>query len=175
MSEPVKIHWKKDKDLTQGLTDAAVAAWKAEKSHPASAEANGGDEGKTKRKTLPEHEVIIKEMENSTEGSLSFFSWFGFRGRHVSATEAELATKAEAERRAKIRSGEKPAAKEDGDDDDDEEEDNLDFETEIFPAGEDLAMAISEDLYPGALKYFSESNVFKHVILLTIASSRSGR
>ena len=116
-----------------------------------------------------------------TPGSISFFAWFGFRGRDVSAEESAEATKAEEERREKWKnegvvvekpSGEKKEeemeeTKEDDDEEDgsDDEEDGSDDEDddahpelkrEIFPAGEDLAVSLSEDLFPGAIKYFSE-------------------
>ena len=37
-----------------------------------------------------------------------------------------------------------------------EEDDEEEYEWEIFPTGDDLAIAIAEDLWPNALGYFSE-------------------
>ncbi|KAI9676021.1 MAG: hypothetical protein M1817_000764 [Caeruleum heppii] len=164
VSEPVKIRWKKGKDLTQGLTDLAVAAFEAEKR--AEVETNGAGKdakgkGKGKPKRLPEVEAVAKKMETCTEGSLSFFAFFGFRGHHISAAESELATKEEQERRAQGKKegggeGKKPEG--DGPEVEEEDDDDVDeYDTEIFPTGEDLSIALSEDLFPGALKYFTQA------------------
>lgn len=153
VSEPLRIRWKGGKDLTDGLTEAAFYAWEAENKH--TSEANGSDKGEKKRTVLPEHEAVMKKMETATEGSLSFFTWFGFRGRHVTAKESEEYVKAEIKRREDLKSGiGAPLPLKDpegfGEDEDDDE-----LDTEVFPAGEDLAIAISDDLFPGAVKYFS--------------------
>lgn len=50
---------------------------------------------------------------------------------------------------------------EDEDQDEDGEED-IGMSLEIFPDGDDLAIAISEDLWPGAIKYFSASTPSHH-------------
>jgi Nucleosome assembly protein (NAP) len=155
VSEPVKINWKKGKDLTDGLTDAAVAAWEAENKVSSS----NGDKLKGKvvsEAKSPTQEVLEKLA--AAHSQASFFSWFGFRGRRVSAEESSEAVKEDEERRAKIRKGEKvfsDANKEPGQDpgEEDLEEEESDI---VFPAGEELAIAISEDLFPGALKYFSK-------------------
>ncbi|KAI9792350.1 MAG: hypothetical protein M1833_001121 [Piccolia ochrophora] len=153
VSEPVKIQWKKGKDLTDGLTDLVVEAWTAEKR--SEQVANGtASKGISKRLDLPEHKAIIKKLETASEGSQSFFAWFAFRGRHISSEESVAATKAEAERREKVKTGDKTDRK--AEDDESEDEDAPEMELEIFPAGDDLAVAISEDLFPGALKYFSQ-------------------
>ena len=153
VSEPIKIRWKKGKDLTQGLTDAAYAAWKAEQG--ASATSNGRKD--TKR--LPEQEAVIQKMEKVSEGSMSFFSWFGYRGRHITAEESTAANAKEKERREKAKQGEKEAPEAEEEDALKEEAIETEMRMEIFPPGEDLAMAISEDLFPGALKYFSKYQV----------------
>ncbi|KAI9818254.1 MAG: hypothetical protein M1832_004470 [Thelocarpon impressellum] len=154
VSDPVKISWKKGKDLSQGLTDAAVAAWEAEKA--ALPEGNGvQSKEKGTRTLLPEQEAVINKMETVTEGSLSFFSWFAFRGRHVTAEESEAATRAERERRDDAKMGIKAPAKDE--ETADQEEGDLDADMEVFPAGEELAVGISDDLFPGALKYFSQA------------------
>ncbi|KAI9830022.1 MAG: hypothetical protein M1819_005852 [Sarea resinae] len=151
VSEPVKINWKKDKDLTEGLTDAAFKLWEAEKKT-----ANGSSaKGKDKKEPIQEHKDLVKLVEDSTEGSMSFFAWFCFRGRDVSAEESVEAEKEEKERREKIKKGEKVESKEDDDDDDDEEESWL--EREFFPQGEELAVSLSEDIWPGAIKYFTQA------------------
>ena len=45
------------------------------------------------------------------------------------------------------------------------EEDDLGMSLEIFPDGDDLAVAFTEDLWPGAIKYFSESMHSFYLIL----------
>ncbi|KAH0547799.1 hypothetical protein FGG08_000056 [Glutinoglossum americanum] len=166
VSEPVKINWKEGKDLSCGLTDAAVAAFEAEARGARAAAvvaANGNKQkGKaTAEKKTPEQEALENLAAGSTQGSL--FAWFGFRGRRVTAEESVEAVKEEDERRAKLRKGEKASSDInmrpiDGDEQDSMEEDLEEDDADlIFPAGEELAIAISEDLFPGALKYFTQA------------------
>ena len=179
VSEPVKIHWKKGKDLTDGLTDAAVAYWDAKQkieSHESSE--NDEKQKEEKMKELPEYKALVKKVGSSDEGSLSFFAWFGFTAgrRYISAEESAAANKAVAERRERRtrRMDEKESEKRndvsdsneiDEDDDegsDDEEEEGYEEDisesaqdTEIFPNGEELATLLAEEIWPQAIKYFS--------------------
>ena len=159
VSEPVRIHWKQDKDLTKGLLGAACDLADAEK--------KGGE-----RKKLPEFEKLVNkvgeieaEAAAADEGDeededpmspagASFFAFFGYRGRDVSAEQSKAAVKEEQERWAKIAKGE--AVDDDEEDDDDDEDDDADDleDAEIFPDGEELAIALAEDLWPNALKYY---------------------
>jgi len=153
VSEPVKIDWKKDRDLTGGLLDLVVKAWEQES-------------GKISEKLTAEQMSLIKQIESTGMGGLSFFAWFGFIGRRISAAESVEATKAEAKAVADRKAGKKSDGCCDGDHADghahgegeDEEMEDLDLEMslEIFPDGDDLAVAIAEDLWPGAIKYFSK-------------------
>jgi hypothetical protein len=168
VSEPVCIRWKKGKDLTGGLLDLVCKAWEADlarqqehdsksssssssssnSSGSLSAGAEGGDAMTTEQKALK------KKINQTGMGGLSFFAWFGFIGRRVSAKESEEATRREAERREGRRQGQKiesPVEHES------EEGEGPGMSLEIFPDGDDLAVAITEDLWPGAIKYFSES------------------
>ena len=65
----------------------------------------------------------------------------------------------EKEERRKRKAGEEVVKKDDEDEemgeDDDEDEDDEDDDLDIFPMGDAVAMAIADDLWPGALKYFS--------------------
>lgn len=216
VSEPVRIRWKgKGKDLTEGLTDAVYRAWMAEKkqqekqkqkqkqegklsdSNDGDININGKEDAKEKGKgkkapkmpILPEHRELDKKLQGSTEGALSFFTWFAYRGPHVTAEESALAT-AEAhlgglkggrrggddddddDNRKRKRGagdaaeegddaseGEEEGEEKKDDEDEDEDEEN-DMEREVFPNGEELAVAISEDLFPSAMKYFSELSSF---------------
>lgn len=167
VSEPVRINWKKDMDLTKGLLDAACDLADAEKK-------KGGD-----RKKLPEYEALVKKIEAIEEeamaadeedevdedplagqspAGISFFAFFGYRGRDVTAEQSKQAVKEDEARWAKIAKGEKvDEDDEDEDEDDDDEDEYLDDgleEAEIFDDGEELAVALAEDLWPGALNYY---------------------
>ncbi|OCL15107.1 hypothetical protein AOQ84DRAFT_307784 [Glonium stellatum] len=150
VSEPVKIHWKKGKDLTGGLTDAAVKLWDAKLK--AAGSANG--DAKAKASSLPEYKALMKKIEQGEEASLSFFAWFGFVSswRYVSAEESEAATAAELERREKRKKGEKV------EDEPEDEPDNDHQQTEVYPPGEEIATIIAEDLWPQAIKYYKSTH-----------------
>lgn len=146
VSEPVEIRWKKGKDLTNGLLGMVKRVWDEEQARK---ETKKGDEPTAEQKALK------KKIENTGLGGISFFAWFGFIGRRVSAEQSRLATEQEALRRKQRAEGKSA----DGESDEEvEEEDGEVVEYEIFPDGDSLAVAISEDLWPGAIKYFSMSN-----------------
>lgn len=151
VSEPVKINWKKGQDLTDGLTDAAYQLYQAKQKLVETA--NGS--AKSKETSLPEYKSLA-EMIEMTDGSNSFFSWFGFASSYkwISAEESEQASKVEAENLEKRRRGEKIK-------DEEPEDDGQDFqETEVFPQGDELAMIIAEDMWPSAIKYYSMCRSF---------------
>jgi len=150
VSEPVKINWKKGKDPTEGLTDAAFNLAEAKKKLDQSA---NGESKPRQTSELPEYKKLAIMMEESTEAAQSFFSWFAFVSswRWISAEESELAEKADVERLEKLRRGEKVEEPEE------EEEDQVDYqETEVFPQGDVIATLIAEDLWPSAIKYYSK-------------------
>jgi hypothetical protein len=151
VSEPVAIDWKKDRDLTGGLLDMVCRAWEREQRE----DGEGREVGLS-----DEQKALKKKIDNTGMGGLSFFAWFGFIGRRVSAEESADVTKMERERREKKLPLE-PAAVED-----DEAEDDVGMSLEIFPDGDDLAVAITEDLWPGAIKYFSA-----YLLLLPLLAS----
>lgn len=165
VSDPVRINWKKDMDLTKGLLDASCDLFDAEK--------KGGD-----RKKLPQFEALVKkiaeledeeddeEMDEDDEDpqsptGTSFFAFFGYRGRDVSAEISKAANKEDDERYAKILKGEKLEDDDESDDEEDDEEDDElsdDLEdAEIFPSGEELAISLAEDLWTDAMKYYVAS------------------
>ncbi|CAG8051721.1 unnamed protein product [Penicillium salamii] len=162
VSEPVRINWKKDADLTKGLLDAACDLAEAEKK-------KGGD-----RKKLPEFAALVKKVEeteaeaaNAEEEEddeedmpspvgVSFFAFFGYRGRDVSAAKSQESAKEIEARWAKVQNGEDISEAGDSDDEDEEEDDGFE-DAEIFPDGDDLAVAIAEDLWPDALNYYIQS------------------
>jgi hypothetical protein len=159
VSEPVRINWKKDMDLTKGLLDAACDLAEAEKK-------KGGD-----RKKLPEYAALVKKVEeveaeeaNADEEDddteepspvgVSFFGFFGYRGRDVSAAKSKESAKEIDARWAKVQNGEDIDEAGDSDDEEEDEDDDGLEEAEIFPDGDDLAVAIAEDLWPDALNYY---------------------
>ena len=148
MSEPVKIQWKKDRDLTGGLLDMVCTAYSVSETSSTSSKLN---------RLTPEQKALKKKIESTGMGGLSFFAWFGFIGRYVSAEESREANRIERERK-QARLENKDALEEV--DKEEDEEDDVGMSLEIFPDGDDLAIAITEDLWPGAIKYFSELAYF---------------
>jgi hypothetical protein len=101
-------------------------------------------------------------MDQTGMGGVTFFAWFGYIGEYVTPEESKEAIAEEKEERRKRKAGEEVAKKDDDDEDeemgeDDEDDDEEDDDLDIFPTGDAVAMAIADDLWPGALKYFSES------------------
>lgn len=147
VSEPVEIHWKKGKDLTGGLLGTVKKVWAAQQ-----ASAKTGD---TKPKDLTADErALKKKIEDTGLGGLSFFAWFGYVGKNVSAEESKEADEKARKERASRQEGNHSSADDGSEDGEEEGEDEN--ELEIFPEGENLAIAISEDLWPNAIKYFSK-------------------
>lgn len=140
VSEPVKIDWKsKDKDLTQGMLDLVCQVRDAEKKA-----------GKKLDDDAEPKKSLLALMEETGLGGVSFFAWFGFCGRDVSAEQSVEAFKIEQDKRQRRKAGE------DVQDDEEEDDDDFDeYETEIFPTADDVAVCIAEDVWPNAIKYFS--------------------
>ncbi|KAK5133921.1 hypothetical protein LTR08_007150 [Meristemomyces frigidus] len=146
VSEPVKIHWKKSKDLTDGLTDAAVALWIArEKAGDATATA------------LPEYKALEKKVENWNGSNTSFFTWFGWVSgrRYVSLEESEKANAEHATRKEARKSGSKSRTDDAEDTEDAEAED--DSAVEVHQQGEEVAASLAEDVWPNAIKFFTQA------------------
>ncbi|KAL3418028.1 hypothetical protein PVAG01_11038 [Phlyctema vagabunda] len=145
VSEPVPIKWKKGKDLTGGLLDLVCKSWEAGIKEP---------KDKSKGPTAAE-KALKKQIESTGMGGLSFFAWFGFIGQRISKEESDDAKMKEAERRTLRKSGQEVSDEPEAEDEDDDEDDELSLE--IFPEGDDLAVAIAEDLWPGAIRYFTQA------------------
>jgi len=138
VSEPVKINWKKGKDLTKGLLDASCKLFEAQQKNK-----------DKKASDLPEFKQLHKRIEKSAASSPSFFTFFGYRGPWISEEESNEANR-------KYR--EKSAAEEKVEDLAEEEEMDTDYdEVEIFPGGDVLATVLAEDFYTNAIKYFIEA------------------
>ncbi|KAL6244017.1 hypothetical protein RBB50_008886 [Rhinocladiella similis] len=135
ISKPVPIKWKgKKQDLTKGLLDAAVELYSAEEAIKL----------KTvevvDREALWQHEKLRDKMvslDETDEDQPSFFNWFGFRG----AIETPAPKK----------EGENGAG--DGPEDSDDDVEEM-LEVEIFPAGEEIAIALAEEVWSDAMDYF---------------------
>lgn len=166
VSDPVRINWKEGQDPTKGLLDAACDLFEAEQKDKS-----------VDRTKLPEYEKLVNKIQEAevealtaddddeaddnplaarSPAGMSFFAFFGYRGRDVSAEQSKAAEKEEEERWAKIEKGEEVEEDADDEDEDDlEEEDSLEA-AEIFPDAEQLTVSIAEDLWPGALKYYGK-------------------
>lgn len=163
ISEPVKINWKQGKDLTEGMTDLAGKFYAAQMRHVQSNGGKWGVYGKNKTHALPsaelpEYEEIKQRVDDSTEGSQSFFTWFGYRGKWISEEENKAARAEELERRAKVQRGE-PLDDSDEEDDDMDEDDSDKYdmaytESEVFFNGEDFGVCIAEEVWPNAIQLF---------------------
>ncbi|KAI8623818.1 nucleosome assembly protein [Xylariaceae sp. FL1651] len=157
VSEPVPIKWKSGKDLTQGLLDLVIKVWEEDRKK---GQANGASNGKkTKPKDWTADQKALREKIDAFGlGGVSFFCWFGYRGEYISAEESAIAITEDKKRRAERAAGKLPELQEVEDDDDDEEDEEEDpLALEIFPDGDDLAVAFSEDLWPSAIKYFTQA------------------
>lgn len=160
VSEPVRINWKEGKDLTEGLTDAAHAFWAAQKQNP-SQNLDGiitGDARKARdaaARETPEYKALAKNLEDATNGAISFFNFFSYRGRWTSAAES---IEAKADLQAKKQAALNGQATAD-DDDDDEDEDFPEEDVETFPAGHEVAVSIAEDIFPSAIDYFMADTI----------------
>lgn len=141
VSEPIDIRWKSpEKDLTGGMLSLARKIWEED--------GTGVDSG-----SETEAKKELKQLMSKTGlGGVSFFAWFGFRGRPISAEESREATETERQKRQARKDG-KQTDEADSDSDDSQDE----YELEIFPLAEDLALAIAEDLWPGAINYFIQA------------------
>lgn len=139
VSEPVSVQWKKGKDLSEGLNEMAAKLFAARQ--------KAGDFLKT---DLPEFDALAEKLTTANAINTSFFTWFGFVSgrRYVTAEESE---KAEAEHK---KGNAKPEEEEE---DEDEEDKNDDSVVEVHEEGEQLAISIAEDLWPGAIKYFTQA------------------
>lgn len=179
VSEPVRIDWKNpEQDLSEGLTDAAYALFHARKnaSTTTSTSTGGGGAGddptslSMQQKSLPEYSHLLTLLTSKNGHNTSFFTWFGFVSsrRWVSAEESEKAWEEFYGKLEAVRKGEKVSlvAAKDGDkddeddeneEDDDDEEEYGDQAVEVFENGDDVAAVLAEEIWPNAIKYFTQA------------------
>lgn len=159
VSEPISIKWKAGKDLTRGLLDLVAKVWEKDKKEQGQANGTSKDKKTTKPEDWTADQKALREKIDAFGlGGVSFFCWFGYRGKPISAEENAFVVEEDKRRLAQKAAGkaaEPTEAEEEEDKEEDEEEDP--FALEIFPDGDDLAIAFAEDLWPSALKYFGES------------------
>ena len=165
VSEPVAIDWKSpDKDLTNGLGAAAGRLWAAQQ---AAGTLNGivstADERAARdaaAKAMPEYKELAAMLERRSEGAVSFYNFFAYRGRWVGEAEnaeATAAWRAKREReRELVRAGKlKELADDEGaDNDDDDDYHAAEADVETFPGGHFAAVTIAEDIWPSAIDYY---------------------
>ncbi|KAG9234745.1 putative nucleosome assembly protein C36B7.08c, partial [Amylocarpus encephaloides] len=146
VSEPVRIHWKKDKDLTSGLLDMACDVFESEQ------KSNWGT-ARSLSDMTPEQKTLQKTIESTGMGGVSFFAWFGFVGRRITAEESAEVMAKDEERRIEIKGNNKspPESQSAEASEEDYDREDMDLSLEIFPDGDELAIAISEDLWPDAI------------------------
>lgn len=141
VSEPVKINWK-GKDPTKGLMDGAVKLWEARKRC-----------GDMRKRDMPEFDHMAKITENWNGDNTSFFTWFAFVSprRWVSEQESAAAIKEEKARRSRIGKLEENGAVQLP------AEDQLEKQVEAHEDGDTIATILAEDVWPGAIKYFTQA------------------
>ena len=156
VSEPLLIQWKEGKDVTDGLLDLAIESYRLENE-------------RTSGSRLQHAMYTDKIKTQLHRENVSIFTWFGYWGRSVSAAEStkieEAGKNFNEESEANVIAG-------NGNDDEGhslaksfianalalDEDEGGSLSDAIFPVGEELAIAISDDLYPGAVKYFGNSS-----------------
>ncbi|KAL2889527.1 putative nucleosome assembly protein C36B7.08c [Ceratocystis lukuohia] len=154
VSEPVTIDWKEGKDLTEGMLDLAKKVYDDDMACEAA--------GTAKSDTPTDNEKkLIAKLENSAAGGVSFFAWFGYRGRRVTDAEHKEQKSILAARRA----GNAPKKTEDEkkEDEEEDEDDDDDHEYDIFVGGADLAICLADDLFPNAIKYFTQAHELENM------------
>lgn len=129
VSEPVLVQFKKGKDLTSGLSAAAMEAWEERKSKK-------DLKGAQKRKIGEKEKKLAALVDKAT----SFFCWFSYTGAHKDLGEVL---------------DEDEEEEEENEDDAAEENVSMMSPVEAFSYGDEVAIQLAEDLYPNAVKYFS--------------------
>lgn len=106
----------------------------------------------------PEYTTLKKKLETANGMNTSFFTWFGFVSgvRYVTAEESAKADEEFAAKKAE-RSAGKAAVEQETQDEEDEEYPDDDTEVEVHESGENIAIALADDLWPGAIRYFTEA------------------
>ncbi|KAL8674851.1 MAG: hypothetical protein Q9168_000737 [Polycauliona sp. 1 TL-2023] len=126
VSEPVNLRWKK-RDLTDGLLDLAVNLWQKEL-NPETDDLESTEE----------YHTLVERVQRTPQDAISFFAFLAFRGHPVGADESDAAMKMSSKERDRSNEDSQPLP-----------------DSEVYPHGEEVAVALCEDLYPGATHYFT--------------------
>lgn len=147
VSEPVRINWKTSKDLTEGLTDMARALFEARTKT-----------GDMTGRGLPEYTALRAKVQNWNAMNTSFFTWFGWISgrRWVSEEESIKANEEYAALKEKRKAGEKVQLPEEAAEEAEELPED-DEAVEVHQAGDELAISLAEDLWPNAIKFFTQA------------------
>ena len=177
VSEPVRIKWKLNADPTLGLLDIAVDAYEEQLKENGTISISQGIKN---YRTEPSydgagaHSRLMNALEDTDAPSISFFAFFGYRGRNVTAEESAEAMMDQSPSRGNgsgnvvsevkrsLSEGSLKSLIQNSTPLDSDDEDPLAHE--IFPAGEEVANALCEDVFPSALRYFGQSRYISHVI-----------
>lgn len=145
VSKPVNFKWTKaaKKAGLNKLLDLSEQLWQAEQALVGNREkgANVIAIEQKERESLWQYEKLREELEKEEdepeEGS--FLNWFGYRGAVAQGEKKEANADAEEE------------------DLDEEEDDDGILDVEIFPAGEEVANVLAEDLWENVIDYFMQA------------------
>lgn len=170
VSEPVRVRWKSNADPTLGLLDIAVDAYEERLKGSGTIISSQGNK---RCRTEPSYDGagaysrLVNALEDSDAHSISFFAFFGYRGRNVTTEESAKSCQngsgnvvPEGNRSVSERSLKSLIGNTTPLDSDDEDP----LAHEIFPAGEEVANALCEDIFPSALRYFGQSSYISHAI-----------
>lgn len=133
VSEPVNIRWKHGKDLTNGTLALACRAWQDEMA------------GRRRSEIRTAVDSLKREAKHGGE---SFFEWFGYRGPRAAALRIPSN---QTHPRGQTAAPSSSAARNGQDDNHGNDDDD---QYDLFPDGDDMAIAIADDLWPGAIRYF---------------------
>ena len=149
VSEPVRVHWKEGKDLSNGLTDLAADLFNARKKL-----------GDMTAKGLPEYTKLKKQVESWNGMNTSFFTWFGWVSsrRYVTVEESQTANASHESEKVMRQAGRKTELHTEEMETEMQREEELDDEAvEVHQEGEDLAISLAEELWPNAIKFFTQA------------------
>ena len=157
VSKPVNFKWTKagKKKGVNKMLDLTEQLYQAEMALAGSKEKGQWAIDHKSREGLWQFEKLREAMEKEEEKAMdgedvdsgrSFLDWFGYRG--AVGLVVPDATPTRAENGA------------DGQEEDDEDEDEMDdptLDVEIFPAADDIASVLAEDLWPNVMDYFMQA------------------
>jgi len=145
VSQPVNFKWTKAAKQAglNKMLDLTEQLWQAEQAlvgdHKKGQKAVAIEQNE--REGLWQYEKLREELEKEEDEPVqtSFLDWFGYRGS-VAALNDIKPTNGDAEES----------------DEEDEDDDGM-LEVEIFPAGEDVAMALAEELWPNVMDFYIQA------------------